>query len=123
MDLGVFFTGIHLVGGAKGDQVLHWDGTPLHQPPEQHLFKSPCFESCQCPSLLFLQPYKESSLADTDGIVAVGHEGVGEQLLTHPVDLIQGATTIQMLIQLFKAANYDNKYSNFRNYAPPLFLP
>ena len=100
------------MGGAKGDQVLHWDGTPLHQPPEQHLFKSPCFESCQCPSLLSLQPYKESSLADTDGIVAVGHEGVGEQLLTHPVDLIQGATTIKILMQIFKAANYDNKYTS-----------
>ena len=74
--------------------------------------KSPCFESCQCPSLLSLQPYKESSLADTDGIVAVGHEGVGEQLLTHPVDLIQGATTIQILMQIFKAANYDNKYTS-----------
>ena len=40
-----------------------------------------------------MQPDKESSLADTDGVVAVGHQGVGEQLLAHPIDLMQGTTS------------------------------
>ena len=30
------------------------------------------------------EPDEEAALADADGVVAVGHEGVGQQLVTHP---------------------------------------
>ena len=88
---------IYLVGGAKGDQVLHWDGTSLHQTSIKHLLLSS--DLAHANDIFtnirhrfahnLMSPYKESTLADTDGIVAISHQRVRQQLFAHPVNLIE----------------------------------
>ena len=75
-----------------------------------HLCTKPLSNICLCSSLS--QPYQESALADPDGVVAVGHEGVRLQFLAHPVYLIQGAAAIQIQIQIYEAVNFANSFCN-----------
>lgn len=93
---------IYLVGGAKGDQVLHWDGASLHQTSIKHLLLSSDLAHANdiltnihhCFAHNLMSPYKESTLADTDGIVAISHQRVRQQLFAHPVNLMD-KTNIQ----------------------------